>query len=58
MPEPYIIGGPSGAGKTTAAYSLLPKIFDTVEFVNADEIARGISPLNPGSVAFHAGQNK
>ncbi|HLG38464.1 MAG TPA: zeta toxin family protein [Chitinophagaceae bacterium] len=56
MPMLYIIAGPNGAGKTTAAYSLLPEVFETVEFVNADEIARGISPLNPEGVAFHAGR--
>lgn len=52
----YIIAGPDGAGKTTAAYSLLPDVFTTVEFVNADEIAKGISPLNPEGAAFQAGR--
>jgi len=56
MPYLYIIGGPNGAGKTTAAFSLLPDTFETIEFVNADEIARGISPLNPEAVSFHAGR--
>ena len=56
MPTIYIIAGPNGAGKTTAAYSLLPDVFTTVEFVNADEIARGISPLNPTGAAFQAGR--
>lgn len=56
MPVLYIIGGPNGAGKTTAAFNLLPEIFKTVEFVNADEIARGISPLNPEGVAIQAGR--
>ena len=56
MPTLYIIAGPNGAGKTTAAYSLLPDIFTTVEFVNADEIAKGLSPLNPEGVAFEAGR--
>ena len=56
MPTLYIIAGPNGAGKTTAAYSLLPDVFTTVEFVNADEIARGISPLNPEGAAFQAGR--
>jgi predicted ABC-type ATPase len=56
MPALYIIAGPNGAGKTTAAYSLLPDVFKTVEFVNADEIARGLSPLNIESVAFQAGR--
>lgn len=47
----YIISGPNGAGKTTASYSVLPKILQCKEFVNADEIARGLSPFNPESVA-------
>ena len=54
MPSIYIIAGCNGAGKTTAAYNLLPKVFKTVEFVNADEIARGLSPFNPAGVAFQA----
>lgn len=56
MPTLYILAGPNGAGKTTAAYSLLPDVFKTIEFVNADEIARGLSPLNVESVAFQAGR--
>lgn len=52
----YIIGGPNGAGKTTAAFNLLPDVFKTIEFVNADEIAKGISPLNPEGVAVQAGR--
>ncbi len=56
MPTLYIIAGCNGAGKTTAAYHLLPDVFKAVEFVNADEIARGLSPLNPDGVAFQAGR--
>ena len=56
MPTIYIIAGPNGAGKTTAAYSLLPDVFETIEFVNADEIARGVSPLKPAGAAFQAGR--
>lgn len=56
MPQWYIIAGPNGAGKTTAAYKLLPDIINVREFVNADEIARGISPFNPESVAIQAGK--
>jgi predicted ABC-type ATPase len=52
MPTLYIIAGPNGAGKTTASYNLLPEVFTTVEFVNADEIAKGLSPLNPEGLAF------
>lgn len=56
MPTMYIIAGCNGAGKTTAAYSLLPDVFKTTEFINADEIARGLSPLNPEGAAFAAGR--
>jgi predicted ABC-type ATPase len=56
MPEMYMMAGCNGAGKTTAAYTLLPEVFKTVQFVNADEIARGLSPFNVDSVAFQAGR--
>lgn len=52
----YIISGCNGAGKTTASYTVLPEILDCKEFVNADEIARGLSPFNPESVAIEAGK--
>lgn len=52
----YIIAGCNGAGKTTASYSVLPKLLDCKEFINADEIARGLSPFNPESVAIEAGR--
>lgn len=54
MPNLYIMAGPNGAGKTTAAYTLLPEVLNVWEFVNADEIARGLSPFKPDSVAFEA----
>ena len=52
----YIIGGCNGAGKTTASYTILPEILDCREFVNADEIAYGLSPFNPEGVAVEAGR--
>ena len=52
----YIISGCNGAGKTTASYTVLPEILDCREFVNADEIARGLSPFNSDSVAIEAGR--
>ena len=52
----YIICGCNGAGKTTASYTVLPEVLDCKEFVNADEIARGLSPFNPESVAIEAGR--
>lgn len=52
----YIIAGCNGAGKTTASFTILPKIIECKEFVNADEIARGLSPFQPEKVAFEAGR--
>ena len=56
MPKLFIIAGCNGAGKTTASYSILPEMLDCREFVNADEIAKGLSPFNPESVAIDAGR--
>jgi predicted ABC-type ATPase len=51
-----VIGGPNGAGKTTAAKELLPSRLSVSEFLNADEIARGLSPFNPDHAAISAGR--
>jgi predicted ABC-type ATPase len=56
MPNLYIISGCNGAGKTTSSYTVLPEILDCKEFVNADEIARGLSPFQPETVAIQAGR--
>ncbi|MDW7690850.1 zeta toxin family protein [Flammeovirgaceae bacterium SG7u.111] len=56
MKKLYIISGCNGAGKTTASYTILPEVLDCEEFVNADEIARGLSPFNPEKSAVHAGR--
>lgn len=52
----YIIAGCNGAGKTTASFTILPEILDCKEFVNADEIAKGLSPFQPETVSFEAGR--
>lgn len=56
MPELYIISGCNGSGKTTASYTILPEILNCMEFVNADNIAYGLSPVNPEKVAFESGR--
>lgn len=56
MPKLYVIAGCNGAGKTTASYTVLPEMLECKEFVNADEIARGLSPFNPESMAIDAGR--
>lgn len=52
----YIIAGCNGAGKTTASFTILPEILDCKEFVNADEIAKGLSPFQPEKVSFESGR--
>jgi predicted ABC-type ATPase len=52
----YVIAGCNGAGKTTASFTILPEILDCKEFVNADEIAKGLSPFQPETVSFEAGR--
>lgn len=56
MKDVFVIGGPNGAGKTTAANRLLPTTLDLREFLNADEIARGLSPFDPEANAVPAGR--
>ncbi len=54
-PTLCILGGCNGAGKTTLARELLPRL-GLMRFLNADEIARGLSPLDPSLTAFKAGR--
>jgi predicted ABC-type ATPase len=56
MPNLYIIAGCNGAGKTTASFTILPEILGCKAFVNADEIAKGLSPFDPDSVKLQAGR--
>lgn len=56
MKDIVVIGGPNGAGKTTLASELLPNRLELLEFVNADNIALGLSPFNPDGVAISAGR--
>jgi len=39
-----------------ASYSVLPEMLNCKEFVNADEIAKGLSPFQPEKVAIDAGR--
>ena len=54
MSNIYIIAGCNGAGKTTASYTVLPEILHCTEFINADNIAQGLSPFNVAGVAIDA----
>lgn len=55
-PTVYVIAGPNGAGKTTFATEFLPKVIDCPQFLNADLIAAGLSPLAPETQNVRAGR--
>ncbi len=44
-PQLFILAGPNGAGKSTTARVLLPETLGIEQFVNADNIAAGLSPF-------------
>lgn len=52
----YIVGGPNGSGKTTFVKRFLPKYVETKNFINADDIATGLSPLNYASMNLRSGR--
>lgn len=56
MPTCWIIAGPNGAGKTTFALSYLPEVAECINFINADLIAAGLSPLAPARELLAAGR--
>ena len=51
-----VIAGPNGAGKTTFAFTYLVIGGHSRNFVNADLIAAGLSPLDPDREAVEAGR--
>jgi predicted ABC-type ATPase len=55
VPTICVLGGCNGAGKTTLAWEFLPRL-GLMRFLNADEIARGLSPLDSSLTAFKAGR--
>lgn len=56
MPTCWIIAGPNGAGKTTFALRYLPLVAHCRNFINADLIAAGLSPLAPAQQQTAAGR--
>lgn len=52
QPMVVVIAGPNGAGKSTAAPYLLQQALGILEFVNADQIAVGLSAYAPETVSF------
>lgn len=55
-PRCYVVAGPNGAGKTTFALKYLPWIASCRDFINADEIANGLSPLDYDAGLLRAGK--
>lgn len=56
QPHVIVIGGPNGAGKSTIAPVVLRDYLAIPDFVNADQIAAGLSAFNPEGAAFEAGR--
>jgi predicted ABC-type ATPase len=48
-PQFWIVAGPDGVGKTTYAFRHIRAVSGSASFVNLDEIARGLSPLDPSA---------
>ncbi len=55
-PLVVVVAGPNGAGKSTTAPRLLRGALAVREFVNADQIAQGLSAFRPETVALAAGR--
>jgi len=52
----HLIGGPNGAGKTTFCREYLPNEANCLNFLNSDEIARGLSPFDSAAGQIQAGR--
>jgi predicted ABC-type ATPase len=55
-PTVVVLAGPNGSGKSTSAPRLLLGPLNVQEFVNADDIAKGLSAFAQERVAFDAGR--
>lgn len=56
QPQFWIVAGPNGVGKTTYAFRHIKAVSGSTRFVNLDEIARGLSPLDPSMEQQRAGR--
>ncbi|MFH1576016.1 MAG: zeta toxin family protein [Candidatus Margulisiibacteriota bacterium] len=54
--EVYIVSGPNGSGKTTFVRQFLPEYVNVKNFVNADDIAVGLSPFDYSSMNIKSGK--
>lgn len=55
-PVCHVVAGPNGAGKSTFALQYLPDYAGSIEFVNPDLMAQGLSPVNIRLSAIKAGR--
>ncbi len=55
-PVCHVVAGPNGSGKSTFALRYLPDFAGTVEYVNPDLIAHGMSPTDIRLSAIKAGK--
>jgi len=55
-PVVFVLAGPNGAGKSTAAPVLIHEVAGIERYINADAIARGLSPFDPAMSAVAAGR--
>ncbi len=55
-PVVLVLAGPNGAGKSTAAPSLIHEMAGIDRYINADAIARGLTPFDPAMSSIAAGR--
>ena len=55
-PVCHIVAGPNGAGKSTFALDYLPEFAGSIEYVNPDLMAQGLSPTDITLSALKAGK--
>jgi predicted ABC-type ATPase len=56
QPVALVMSGPNGAGKSTASPILVHEMAGIDRYINADAIARGLSPFEPDKSAITAGR--
>ena len=52
----HVVAGPNGSGKSTFALEYLPEFAGSIEYVNPDLVAQGLSPLDIELAALKAGK--
>ena len=55
-PVCHVVAGPNGSGKSTFALEYLPTFAGSIEYVNPDMMAKGLSPVDISLSAMKAGR--